>query len=155
MTPQPVAPQPVAPPAAPKTTKDERQTGPVPLVASSGVSEDTAVTSAGLETPRPKRKKKKRSAGFDALAELEKLRKETVKVKGSQKNGKQELNQDFSLTLKKSALDRAQRFSLTLQLEDAERRVLDEVQHLHVDLDSPQALDRLLLRLNIHLDSTS
>lgn len=154
--PAPSTPVPV-PPAAPASAKDGRQTGPVEMVPSAtatGFSEDTAVTAHVATVSKPKRKKK-RATGFDALAELEKLRRETVKPKAGQKNGKQELNQDFSLTLKKSALDRAQRVSLILQLEDADRQVLDQVQNLHVDIDSPQALDRLLLRFNIRLDATS
>lgn len=151
---------------------DGHSTGPVPIVAESTTppatspaaapagesseavpfSEDTAITQTDIKPAPKKARKKKRAAGFDALAELEKLRQES---KSASKNGKQEFNKDFRLTLKKSALSRAQRFSLTLQLEDADRQVVDEVQQLHVDIDKLQALDRMLLRLNIDLDPKS
>ncbi len=168
-TPQPAPPRqaapkpagseaPVAAEAPAKSPPTGHSTGPIPMVAqtkkpsSTHLSEDTAVTHAGLPPTAPT-KRKKRAAGFDALAELEKLRKETVK--GSSRNGKHELNQDFRLTLKKSALARAQRFSLIFQLEDADSQVVDKVQKLHFDIDNARALDRLLLRLNIDLDPTS
>lgn len=49
--------------------------------------------------------------------------------------------------------DRAHRFSLTLQLEDEDRQVVDEARHLHVEIDDAGSLERLLLRLNIDLSA--
>lgn len=106
------------------------------------------------QPPRPK-KKKVRASAFDALAELEKLRRETIRPRSVQApNGKREINRDFQLTLKRRDLTRAHRFSLTLQLEDAQQRVVDEVRHLHVDIDDAESLEKLLLRLNIALESS-
>ena len=159
--PPPSASQPVpVQPAAEVRRTDQpsrHSTGPIAKVTETssrpaGISEDTAVTHAG-PAPATPTKRKKRAAGFDALAELEKLRQESVK--GPSKNGRQELNQDFRLTFKKGSLARAQRFSLIFQLEDADRQLVDEAQRLHVDIDNARALDRLLLRLNIDLDPTS
>lgn len=178
-TPQPAAAQPAAPRKVTSAAEireelekdDGHSTGPMPVVPETPAAapptnpqpaaeaqtthfaEETAVTQAGPAPTAKKSRKKKRAGGFDALAELEKLRKESTK--GNTKNGKQELNRNFSLTLKRSALSRAQRFSMTLRFEDADHQVVDEVQHLHVDIDKLQALDRMLLRLNIDLDPTS
>jgi len=38
-----------------------------------------------------------------------------------------------------------------LQLEDDESRAVDEAHHLHVEIDNPGSLAKLLLRLNIAL----
>lgn len=69
------------------------------------------------------------------------------------RNGKHEISRDFQLQLRRADMSRARRFSLTLQLEDADRRVVDEARHLHVDLDDPGAVEKVLLHLNIALDS--
>ena len=118
-----------------------------------------AVESAPQPTPAPpkkKKKKKSRSGGFDALAELEKLRKEAIRPKATApSNGKREINRDVQFKLRRSDLQRAQRFSLRLQLEDAQQQVVDEVRHLHVDLDNAKSLEKLLLRLDIALDTSS
>jgi hypothetical protein len=110
------------------------------------------------EPEKPARRRKKRP-DFDALAELEKLRRQTVRGKGAKKagvvNGKGEINRDFRMTLKRSDFSRAQRFSLTLRLEDADRQIVDEARHLHVDIDNPGSLEGLLLRLNIDLNASS
>ena len=115
---------------------------------------DTARPVRSAPVARPK-KKKSRTSSFDALAELEKLRQETIRPRpGAGTNGKREINRDFQVTLKRKALTRAHRFSLTLQLEDADQQLVDEARHLHVDIDDAESLEKLLLRLNIALDST-
>jgi signal recognition particle receptor subunit beta len=108
------------------------------------------------KTNRPvpeRRKKRARAAGFDALAELEKLRLDSIGSTPTAINGARQVNKDFRLILKRSDLVRARRFSLKIQLEDEKQQALDEVQHLHIDIENAESLKRLLLRLEIALDS--
>ena len=105
------------------------------------------------QPPTSRKKKRSRAVGFDALAELEKLRKDSLRKKPASSNGKRQINRDFRLTLKRSDLARAHRFSLKLQLEDEQLQAVDEEQHLHIDIDNAKSLERLLLRFDIALDS--
>lgn len=97
------------------------------------------------------------------LAELEKLRKETIVGRPMPApvaarpalNGKHEISRELRVLLNPANLQRARRFSMTLQLEDADHRPVDEVRHLHVDLDAPDALEQLLLRLEIALQTST
>ncbi len=68
-------------------------------------------------------------------------------------NGHRELSRDIKLTLSAPDFRRARRFTLSFQVEDDERRVVDGVEGLEVDLGDPEALTRLLLRLNIALQA--
>ena len=150
-TPAPEAAAP-APQPAPRA---EPKPAPAPTAASPSVAAEPAPAAAS--TPAAKPKRKKRSGGLDALAELEKLRKETFRPKSSSagRNGKREINRDFQLTLGRAALGKARHCRLSLQIEDAQNQAVDEVQHLVVDIDGTPDLEKLLLRLNIALDSRS
>jgi len=96
----------------------------------------------------------------DVLRELEKIRRQTLRpsappvrshiVAG---NGLKELSRDVQLTLKQSDFERARRFTLTLQVEDKESRVVDAIRDLHVDLESLADLKKVLVRLNIALNA--
>jgi hypothetical protein len=68
-------------------------------------------------------------------------------------NGLKELSRDVQLTLKQSDFERARRFTLTLQVEDKESRVVDAIRDLHVDLESLADLKKVLVRLNIALNA--
>lgn len=153
--PDTVDPQP-AEEAAPKKPPEATQAPPPTESARIPAAAGASSTSPASSTPAAKPKKKKsRTSSFDALAELEKLRQETIRPRASARsNGKREINRDFRVTLKRQALTRAHRFSLILQLEDADQQLVDEAQHLHVDIDDAESLEKLLLRLNIALDST-
>ena len=105
---------------------------------------------------RPKTRKRARSVGFDALEELEKLRRQAVTSKGApERNGKHEINRDFRMKLTRSAFSRAQRVALTLQVEDAERQAVDEAHQLYIDIEDASSIEEFLLRLNIALDATA
>ncbi len=95
----------------------------------------------------------------DVLRELEKIRRQTLRpaappvrshIAG---NGLKEMSRDVQLTLKQSDFARARRFTLNLQVEDGERRVVDAIRDLHVDLDSLADLKKVLVRLNIALNA--
>ena len=102
------------------------------------------------------RKSRSRSSGFDALEELEKLRRQTVAPKTTAAtNGKHEISRDFRMKLKRSDFKRAQRVSLTVRIEDADRQTVDETRQLHVDIDNAWSLEELLLRLNIAVDASA
>ncbi|MFP3941608.1 MAG: hypothetical protein ACLF0P_15025 [Thermoanaerobaculia bacterium] len=66
-------------------------------------------------------------------------------------NGAGELRRDIQLTLARDDFRRARRFSVTLQVEDEESRVVESVRNLRVDLRNTDSLEKLLLRLNIAL----
>lgn len=107
---------------------------------------------------------------MDVLGELEKLRREamhqpsgahapapapaTTKATGAAgTNGRGELSRTIELTLKKSDFARARRFLVSFQVEDEDHRVMDAVRDLQVDLKDLGGLEKLLLRLNIALNS--
>ena len=103
----------------------------------------------------PRRRKRARSSGFDALQELEKLRRQTVDPRSAAKNGKREINRSIKMTLDRADFSRAHRVSLTLKIEDADLQVVDEARHLHVALDDAGSLEEFLLRLNIALNTSA
>lgn len=132
----------------------------------------TAPVAAPAPAPAPAApaaaKNKSRVGGLDALAELEKLRKEaftaprpapgktaTATTTAEPRSGKQEISRELNLLLSPTHFHRARRFSLTVQLEDAEHRPVDTARHLHVDLDDVSSLEQLLLRLHITLQSSA
>lgn len=94
---------------------------------------------------------------MDALAELEKLRRQALQPapgsgsRGGEDNGHKEIRRELQFDLAKTDLQRACRFSLTLQLEDQDQQVVDEVREVHVDIDNASSMEQLLLRLKIAL----
>lgn len=142
--PRPAAPEPAVPsPEAPPPAEPS-------VVAAQSAPSQAAVAPPPTAAPA----KRKRRGPFDALAELEKLRKDSMRPRSSARNGKHEISRDFQVTLQRTALHRARHFRLSLQIEDEQRQAVDEVQHLVVDIDNASELEKLLLRLNIALDST-
>jgi hypothetical protein len=108
----------------------------------------------------------------DVLRELERLRSQTLRptspppvraapspaapvvaVQNGQANGQREMSRDIQLTLKRADFKRARRFTLSLQVEDGDNRVVDAIRDLQVDLDNVQSLEKVLLRLNIALNA--
>ncbi len=164
--PEPVAPEPVAPePVAPEpvarepVTRDREPAEPPIAAAPKPPAPRTPAAATAPAVPVAAKGKRRRSAGFDALAELEKLRRETIVAKAKpaadDKNGKCEINRDVQLTLKRADFSRAHRFSLTLRVEDVDRQIVDEAHHLHVDIDDASSLEELLLRINIALNAST
>jgi len=138
---------------SPEPPKSEPPASPAATAAAPPAGEPPVSGSA------PKaRRKKRRAADFDALAELEKLRLEAIRPPGRSSavvNGKGELRRDFRLALERDNFRRAQRFALILRLEDEEQRVVEEAEHMHVEIEDASSLERLLLRLKIDLGSAT
>ncbi|MEM6456922.1 MAG: hypothetical protein AAF772_17660, partial [Acidobacteriota bacterium] len=100
-------------------------------------------------------KSKRRLGGLDALAELERIRKSTLKRGGdASRNGRRELDREIRLALEQDHLQRARRVSLTLAIEDdAQRSMLDQTERIELDLQDPDSLRQVLLRLTISLNA--
>ncbi len=150
--PEPMAEAPPAP-AIPEPSQEVQAESPEPQVPTPAVETSPA--------PRPKAKSSRhRATGIDALAELEKIRKQTLKKREPKapaqsvhaNNGKGEISRSLQLRLSRKEFQQAKRFSLTLKLEDQDQNLLDEVHQLHVNIDDAASLEKLLLRLNIALD---
>jgi signal recognition particle receptor subunit beta len=110
-----------------------------------------------------------RGRGMDVLSELEKLRREAAapaqrpahppaaSAPPAGTNGHGELSRSIELTLRRADLQRARRVLVSFQIEDGEHRVMDAVRDLPVDLPADikdaAGLQKLLLRLNIALNS--
>jgi hypothetical protein len=101
---------------------------------------------------------------MDVLSELEKLRKESIQQAGhapaarpaappAASNGRGELSRTIELTLRRADFQRARRFLVSFQVEDDQNRVMDAVRDLQVDIKDAAGLEKLLLRLNIALNS--
>ncbi len=105
--------------------------------------------------PAPEVKVRKTSQR-NVLDELERLRQEAMGSPSTTReaaagNGTGELRRDIQLTLPREDFRRARRFSVTLQVEDADAQVVEAVRNFHVDLHDTESLEKLLLRLNIAL----
>lgn len=68
-------------------------------------------------------------------------------------NGLGELHRSLALTLKRADFERVRRVTLSLQVEDGDSNVVDAVRGLHIDLENPSELEKLLLRLRIALQA--
>lgn len=104
---------------------------------------------------------------MDALAELEKLRRQARQPKGAIRqtgtrpvlaatpppNGRNEIRREVEFTLPKDVFRRAHRFSLTLQLEDQDQQAVDEARQVHVDITDAGSMEELLLRFHIALNT--
>ncbi|MFL6233992.1 MAG: hypothetical protein ACJ76N_12730, partial [Thermoanaerobaculia bacterium] len=108
---------------------------------------------------------------LDVLSELEKLRKEAAAPRPSTgpapvrrppaaaapvsagANGRGELSRSIELTLRRADFQRARRVLVSFQVEDDQHRVMDAVRDLAVDIKDAGSLEKLLLRLNIALNS--
>jgi signal recognition particle receptor subunit beta len=152
------APRPVAVPPPPP-----RPAAPAPTPAAAP-PKPAAVPVAAPPEPRrapapPASESGKARTQVDVLRELEKIRRQTLRPSAPPVrshiagNGLKELSRDVQLTLKQADFERARRFTLTLQVEDKESRVVDAIRDLHVDLESLADLKKVLVRLNIALNA--
>jgi signal recognition particle receptor subunit beta len=147
MRPLPAAvppPRPAAPPApaavaAPAPPPAEAKAPPARKVARRAVDVDDELDRLRRETriPRP------------AAPAPPASPRETART-----NGSGEITRSIELILKPADYQRARRVTLSFQVEDAERRVVD-ARDLEVDLDDPAALERVLLRFKIALQAES
>jgi signal recognition particle receptor subunit beta len=153
--PVPRAPQPAAPP---------------PLPAQAAPAAAAAPPQPAAARPAPPAKSR---SSMDVLGELEKLRREAAGPQGARpaapprppaaataaaappaaSNGRGELTRTIEMTLKRADLQRARRFRVSFQVEDDQQRVVDAVRDLQVDIKDAAGLEKLLLRLNIALNT--
>ncbi len=68
-------------------------------------------------------------------------------------NGKGEIHRSVEITLKRAEFHRARRFLIDLRVEDADSRVVDAIRNFPIDISDPSGLERLLLHLNVALNS--
>ena len=178
--PKPAASAPAAPKAAPAADTAKPEKAPAP-VSATPTKPAAAPARAPVKAVDSGPRKARRSTNLDALAELEKLRKQAFRPKAANKpaaastaavagtaaaqrktapsadkpahNGSGEASRDLQLTLNRSDLDRMNRLAFVLQVEDEVRQIPLSEQRFHVDIEDPQALEKLLLHLNIVLNS--
>ena len=149
-----------APAAEPPRSFDSEAPGPsAPIGAPSAPTPPPAAAQANSAEPVVRKKTKSKSGfGIDALAELEKLRKQTLRPKSkgasSAANGRREIRKDLQLSLSPGDLSRAKRFAVTVQLEDADHRLLDQAKEFHVEFDTDGSLEQVLLNLKIALSTS-
>lgn len=146
--------------AAPKPKVETKAPQAAPTESASESEAQTAKTEA------PKKTERRRPAGrttpasrSDVLAELEKLRNQTLRSrktpKHAAKNGHEEIHRDILVALKPEDLHRAQRLSLQLVVEDGDQKSVHTLRDYHVDIDQRPTLEEILLRLNIAVRSQS
>jgi signal recognition particle receptor subunit beta len=157
-----------APPLAPASQAGARPApAPTPLAPSAppavpGPAPAPPPPAAARPAGSPPLATKRRE--LDVLGELERIRKQALRPAAevtasrpiairpgttSTTNGTREINRDLQLTLKRSDFQRTRRFTVTLQVEDGEHRVVDAIRDLQVDVQDVAALAKVLLRLNI------
>lgn len=127
---------------------------PRPVVAAPSAKEAPAAPS--IKPADVTRTATRRSMGLDALAELEKLREQAFRKRpkpAAPANGAGEFSREVRLTVSRDALARARRVAVTLGFEDENANPLDGTRQVHVDLDDPSALRKLLLHLDIAFDA--
>jgi len=135
-----------------------------------------ARAAAPASAPKPKTSK------LDVLAELERIRKQTLSEKSpaaaparptarpappprptpaparpaasaASLNGKGEIHRSVELTIRRTEFKRARRFLLNLRVEDSEMNVVDAIRDLPIEISDPSELERVLLQLSVALRS--
>jgi mutual gliding-motility protein MglA len=156
--PAPAAPRPAAPAAPPAPPSAAPPLSGSHLQATPPAAAAPPASAAPAPVPRPAASKPK---AVDVLGELEKLRREAMQQpavaaaapKAVSTNGRGEVSRTIELTLKRSDFQRARRFLVSFQVEDEQHQVMDAVRDLQVDLKDVTGLEKLLLRLNIALNT--
>ncbi|HEY0513979.1 MAG TPA: hypothetical protein VGH73_18865, partial [Thermoanaerobaculia bacterium] len=68
-------------------------------------------------------------------------------------NGRGELSRNIEMSLRRADFQRARRVLISFQVEDDQHQVMDSVRDLPVEIKDAAGLEKLLLRLNIALNS--
>lgn len=147
-------PRPAARPA-PRTPAAPAKGASSPAAAPASAAQPPKATPSAAGTSA-----KPSSKSRDVMGELEKLHLEHSRPGGRPKpsvpasqNGRSEVSRNVELTLKRSDFMRVRRFSVTLQVEDADNQVVESVQGLRVDVSDLTDFQKLLLRLNVALNA--
>lgn len=104
---------------------------------------------------------------MDVLGELEKLRKEALQQPAAAAparppapaahapgaNGRGELSRSIEMSLRRADFQRARRIRVSFQIEDDQQQVVEAVRDLQVDLADAAGLEKLLLRINVALNT--
>ena len=151
-----------SPPASrqPKHEVPARQRTKAPALEARPVQQTPAQQAPAPKAPKPSPQelpaKRRSKTGLDVLGELEKLRREVQRpakpLVRAQKNGHGELRREIRLSVNRSDFSKLRRFSLNLQVEDQENRIVDAVRDFTVDIKDPEHLDRVQLTLSIALN---
>ena len=145
---------PARPPAAPRLVPLPPPPGP-PVGRASAGGAGTASAPGGAA---PARRRVARTVA-EVEGELDRLRRESLAAASpalrprERQNGSGEISCSIELTLKRADYERARRFTLSLQVEDADQRLVDVVRDLSVEFDDPRQLEKVLLRLKIALQA--
>ncbi len=115
--------------------------------------------------PPPPPRPAARKGSLDVLGELEKLRQQTrpaqhqtgpvpipPQARPAGTNGRHEMSRNVEMNLRRSDLQRARRVLISFQVEDDQQRVMDTVRET-VDIQDASSLEKLLLRLNVALNT--
>lgn len=135
-------------------------------VAAAPVAVPAAAPAPRPVPPRPAPAQASGGKGtLDVLAELEKIRRQTLAVPSSSPppvarpsssalaNGAGDITRDVKLSLRRSDFARTRRFLVNLQVEDGEHQIVDAIRGLQVDVGDLGNRDRVVVRLNIALDA--
>jgi signal recognition particle receptor subunit beta len=145
---------PLRPPAAPKLVPPPL--APPPAVPPAGLGSSGGGGAANGSAPAPRRVPR---TVAEVEGELDRLRHESLAAASpalrprERRNGSGEINRSIELTLKRADYERARRFTLSLQVEDADQRLVDAARDLSVEFDDPRKLEKVLLRLKIALQA--
>jgi signal recognition particle receptor subunit beta len=159
VTPPPPPGPPVPPAQAPPPPRPVSAAHPVaPAPPSPTPAPRFTTPSAPPPPPRPA-PAAARKGSLDVLGELEKLRQQTKApapappVVKAGTNGRHELSRDIEMTLRRTDLQRARRVLISFHVEDDQHQVMDSVHDLPVEIQDAASLEKLLLRLNIALNT--
>ena len=166
VAPEPVALEPVAlEPAALEPAADEPESEPEPtpveeppseepteveVAPPEPVMEEPAAPEPVIEEPRPAapaRRRKSRLGGMDALAELEKLRRQALHPK-SGKSGQaltRGTRRHVEVAFPRIDLRSGQRVRVSLRIEDEDQQVLGESRQAEIELQEGESLEKLRL----------
>ncbi len=174
--PPPAAPVPVPAPvpasAAPVMATPAPAPTPSPAPAPAPAAPAAAAPVVTPPPARPVPPKAAVAAGskgtLDVLAELEKIRRQTLAVPAAATaavasptparpatlaNGAGEISREVKVSLRRADFARSRRFLVNLQVEDGDHQVVDTIRGLQVDIGDLGGRDRVVVHLNIALDA--
>jgi signal recognition particle receptor subunit beta len=148
---------------------------PLPAAAAPASPPPAARAPAPPAPPAAAREPVAKGRSVDVLGELEKLRREAMQktaapaaartpvrpvsagaapaAPAASPNGRGELTRTIELTLKRADFRRARRFRVSFQVEDEHQQVMDAVRDLQWEIKDLGSLEKLLLHLNIALNT--
>jgi mutual gliding-motility protein MglA len=161
----PPAPAPAASGAHPQVAPPTAS-GAHPQVAAATAAPRPAASAPPTAPPKAPPGAKSGRTTVDVLGELEKLRREARQPAAAPAparpagapptagaNGHGELSRSVEMSLRRADFQRARRILVSFQVEDDQNQIVDAVRDLSVDLKDAAGLEKLLLRINVSLNS--